>query len=433
MHSILAIGGSDNSGGAGIQADIKALNSINVHCFTVLTCITSQNSKRVFSIYKLPIKEIEIQIDTLMQNFPLKIVKTGMLYDEEIVKLVARKIRQYNLIAIVDPVMKASVGDKLIKENFLNSLKEEIFPKTFLLTPNIYEASKILSKRIKTKEEMKKASKEIFNLGVKNVLIKGGHLKKIAEDILYNGRYEFFSSKKLNRKLHGTGCSFSSLIAGNLAKGKSLRESISLAKESITMMIENSYNLGNFDFLDSNATLQKNAEKYLVLKEVKEGAKELEKILPLNFVPEVGINICFALKNAKMHEDVCGIEGRIVKVGKEVKVIGVPEFNVSKHVATVVLTVMKYDKEKRCAMNIKYSEEILQKVKRAKLKISCFDRKKEPKNISTMAWGTKTAIKKFGLMDIIYDLGKEGKEAMIRIIGNNPKDVLEKLKKIVRS
>lgn len=433
MHSILVIGGSDNSSGAGIQADIKALNSIGVHCFTAITCITSQNSKNIFSIYKIPIEEIENQIDTIMSDFPLKIVKTGMVYDEEIVNLVAEKIKQYNLIAVVDPVMKSSVGNDLTKHNFLKPLKENLLPRTFLLIPNLNEASEIIGWKIKTKEDMKKACKEIFDFGVKNVIIKGGHLKGKAVDVFYNGNYEYFSSEKLNKKLHGTGCSFSSLIAGNLAKGNSLKNSISFAKENITEMIKESYKISNFDFLNSNAELQKNAEKYFVLKEVKETAKNMEKFLPISFVPEVGINICFALKNAKTHEDVCGIEGRIIKVGKEVKVVGNADFNVSKHIATIVLAVMKYDKEKRCAMNIKYSEKNLRKVKKTKLKIGYFNRENEPKNVSSMNWGTEFAIKKFGLIDVIYDKGGIGKEAMIRIIGNNPKDVLEKLKKIIKS
>ncbi|MEW6070440.1 MAG: thiamine-phosphate synthase family protein, partial [Candidatus Thermoplasmatota archaeon] len=381
-------------------------------------------------------KIISKQFDTVAKDMGIKFVKTGMLYGEEIVRLVAEKIDKYNLKAVVDPVMVSTTNVKLAEENLVDSMRKYLIPKTFVLMPNLYEAGKIIGGEVKNTDDMEFACKRLYELGAKYVIIKGGHLERVAVDILYDGsKFKRFSYPKLKAKAHGSGCSYAALITGLLAKGLKIETACEQAKNLITKMIIAGYKPGKgVDVVSQYAIVEDEIEKYNILKELKESVAYVEQNLPLELVPEVGINFVYALPNASSLQDVCGIEGRLVKVGNKLKRVGEIEFGKSKHIATVVLTAMRYDRSIRSGMNIKYSEEILEKAKALKLKISSFNRRKEPKKekISTMEWGTERAIKKIGLVpDIIYDKGTIGKEAMIRILGRNPVEVLYKLRRLI--
>jgi hydroxymethylpyrimidine/phosphomethylpyrimidine kinase len=432
MIPVLTIAGSDSSGGAGVQADIKAFSVLGLHGCSAVTCVTAQSSKKVKSIHPLPLSVVEKQIDAVVKDLKIKVVKTGMLYDGAIVKLVAKKIRDCKLKAVVDPVMTSTTGKKLIAEDYVDSLKRYLIPTSLVVMPNLYEASVITGFKVENIDDMKKACKVIHKMGCKFVLVKGGHLRKNCVDVLYDGKkFRMYAGKKIGKKAHGSGCTYSSLVAGLVAKGYSAENAVGTAKEMINRVIEYGYNVGSIDVVNQHVLMN---EKYRTLKELKNAAEWIEKSLKLDFVPEVGINIAYALSDAKSFDDVCGIDGRIVKTGGKVKRIGDADFGKSKHVARIVLTATKFDAGMRCAMNLRYSENAVKKVKRKKLKVGFFDRKYEPKKVSTMEWGTKKVIEKLGFVpDIIYDKGGFGKEAMIRIIGKNPKEVIDKLKIILQS
>jgi len=425
MIPVLTIAGSDSSGGAGVQADIKTFTVLGVHGCCVITCVTAQSSKNVESIYPLPLDVIEKQIDAVVKDLKIGVVKTGMLYNSAIVKLVAKKIREHKLKAVVDPVMISTTGKKLMAEDYVDSLKRDLIPASVIVMPNLYEASVIANFKVRNIEEMKKACKIIHKMGCKFVLVKGGHLRKNCVDVLYDGKkFLFYSKKKMNKKAHGSGCTYSSLVAGLVAKGYRVENAVGTAKEMISGMIESGYNIGSIDVVNQWVIMD---ERYRILKELKKAAEWIEKNLKPCFVPEVGINIAYALPGAKSFDDVCGVDGRIIMVGGKVKRLGDVDFGKSKHVARIVLTAMSFDPGVRCAMNIRYSENTVKKAKRKKLSIGFFDRKHEPKNVSTMEWGSKSVIEKLGCVpDIIYDKGGFGKEAMIRITGKSPKDVTEK-------
>ena len=219
----LSIAGFDPSGGAGIQADLKAFNSLGVHGTTVVTCITVQNTQRVTDIYKIPLNIIKKQFDILIEDIKIDAVKTGMLYNLEIVKCISKKIKKHKLKVIVDPVIAATSGDALSDKNFVNSMKKELLPYTYMITPNIHEAQVLSKKKILTLEDVKKACTIIHKMGPQYVLITGGHLNgDYALDVIYNGKeYAVFSLPKISDKIiHGSGCTFSSLITGFLALGE---------------------------------------------------------------------------------------------------------------------------------------------------------------------------------------------------------------------
>ena len=168
--------------------------------------------------------------------------------------------------------------------------------------------------------------------------------------------------------------------------------------------------------------------------ELKNAIQKLLSILPPNFGPEVGMNFAYALKTAQKFHHICAINGRIIKTKNEAEICGNIDFGSSQHVASIILAVMSVDKNVRSAANICYSKEVIELCKKAKLSIGSFDRKNEPSNVvSTMEWGTKYAISKLGFVpDIIFDTGGIGKEPMIRVLGNNPEDVLYKLIKLIK-
>lgn len=432
MISVLTIGGSDSSGGAGIQADLKIFSLLGLHGSSVVTCVTAQSTGGVESIYRLPLEIISKQIDTVVKDLRPKFVKTGMLYSQDIVKLVAEKIRKYKLKAVVDPVMVSTTNVSLAEKNFTNSLRV-LIPEAELILPNLYEAGELTGWKVKDIKSMERACKALHKLGATYVLLKGGHLKRQAVDILYDGKnFKRYSSPKLRAKAHGSGCSYSALITGFLAKGLRIEDAVAASKKLITKIILAGYKPGKgVDVVNQYAIVKAEAEKYRVLKELRAGVKWIEKNLKPKFVPEVGINFVYALPNALSLEDVCGIEGRLIKVGNNLKRAGELDFGKSKHVATVALTAMHQNPEFRSAINLKYSEELLERAKR-KLKISSFGRKREPAKVSTMEWGTKSAIKKLGFVpDLIYDKGAVGKEAMIRVLGRSPGDVIRKLRLII--
>jgi len=440
---VLSIAGSDPSGGAGIQADLKSFSFLRLHGVTAVTCITSQNTMQVKNIHRLPVEIIESQIDVLFEDFTIDAVKTGMLFDEETIRLVSKKIVEYNMNPVVDPVMVATSGDALSQNTFTASFKKYLMPKTFLLTANIPEASSLTGVKIKTIDDVKKSCKKLYDSGPKYVLVKGGHLDTTdAVDVFYDGKlfHEFSLIRIPNKKAHGSGCSLSAVITGLLALGETPVYAVRKAKHIIWSMINDGYTPGK-----GSDVLNHSCEKTLPLKlsddhivtwvELKDAVEKLTSFLPPSFVPEVGMNFAYALKNAKTFEEICAVDGRILKTKEKVKLCGGISFGVSRHVASIVLATMSFDKNIRSVVNIRYSKNNLNLCKQAGFRIGFFDRKNEPKAMkSTMEWGTKQTIKDLGFVpDIIYDLGGVGKEPMIRILGKSPKDALLKTQRLLKS
>jgi hydroxymethylpyrimidine kinase/phosphomethylpyrimidine kinase len=438
----LSIAGSDSSAGAGIQADLKSFSYLGIHGVTALTCITAQNTQQVKSIYKVPVDVIEKQIDSLFDDCSIAAVKTGMLNDEEIVKVVAKKLSEYHMKPVVDPVMVATSGDTLAHHTFVASLKQHLLPRSLMVTVNIPEACALADMEIKTQNDVQQACKKIFALGPEYVLLKGGHLPDdLITDTIYDGKqFHTFTLPKIpNKKAHGSGCTLSALITGFLALGESPVDAVEKAKYIVWGMIQQGYSPGKgSDVLNHSSAIQipplvRSNEKFLVWLELKTGIETMISILPSGYIPEVGMNYAYALPNAKTRNDVCAVDGRITKHKERPALCGTIDFGVSKHVAAIVLAAMSFDTTIRSAMNIRYSQKTVDLCKNIDFTVGSFDRKDEPLTApSTMEWGTKHAITKFGRVpDIIYDTGSVGKEPMIRVLGKNPKDVLFKIQKLV--
>lgn len=247
MKNVLTIAGSDCSGGAGIQADIKTFSALGTFGMSVITSVVAENTMRVISVHNVPVNIIKEQIDAVFEDISVEGVKVGMLNDVDTMRAVAEKIKEYNpKNVIIDPVMIAKGGHALMQHEALDMLKNTIIPCAFLLTPNIPEAEAIIGKKINNVDDMKDAAMLIHKLGAVNVLVKGGHLEGDALDILYsNGEFYTFSTKRINTKnTHGTGCTLSSAITAFVAKGYSVTQAVESAKAYVTKAIENSLTIG---------------------------------------------------------------------------------------------------------------------------------------------------------------------------------------------
>ncbi len=239
---ILIIAGSDSSGGAGIQADIKTVTALGSYAMTAITAVTSQNTTGVYSVFPLPIKEIEKQIMLTCKDIKPDAIKIGMLHSSKVIEIVIKCLKKIKTKKIIlDPVMVAKGGAKLIDEKSIKTLKYKLLKKSLLITPNIPEAEVLIKKKINTLEDMKNASKIILNFGVKNVLLKGGHKKSEFIEDVYLGEHglKIFKHKRIKTKnTHGTGCTLSSAITTFLSCGKPLNKSCELGIKYVNQAIK---------------------------------------------------------------------------------------------------------------------------------------------------------------------------------------------------
>jgi hydroxymethylpyrimidine/phosphomethylpyrimidine kinase len=244
---VLIIAGSDSGGGAGIQADLKTVSALCAFGMTAITALTAQNTIGVYGVLEIDPKFVVRQIDACISDIGCDAVKTGMLANTAIVEAVAAVISGRRLAPlVVDPVMIAKSGAPLLKPDAIEALKTKLLPLATVVTPNLHEAGALTGSEIKTLAQMKEAARAIRELGPENVVVKGGHLEDVAADVLYDGReYAEFRGERIDTKnTHGTGCIFASAIAANLAHKKTVRESVSAAKDFITAAIRNSLAIG---------------------------------------------------------------------------------------------------------------------------------------------------------------------------------------------
>jgi hydroxymethylpyrimidine/phosphomethylpyrimidine kinase len=247
MKNVLTIAGSDCSGGAGIQADLKTFSAHGVFGMSVITSVVAENTCRVIAIQDVKTDMVKKQIDAVFEDIIVDAVKIGMLSSIKIMRAVASKLKEYKPKYVVfDPVMYAKNGASLMDEDAKDFLITKMIPLTTLITPNIPEAERIAEIKIENVYNMKEAAKIIFKFGCKNVLVKGGHSRGDATDVLYDGEdFSEFTAKRINTKnTHGTGCTYSSAIASNLANGFSVKKSVLDAKDYMTKAIENSLSIG---------------------------------------------------------------------------------------------------------------------------------------------------------------------------------------------
>lgn len=440
----LTIAGSDSGGGAGIQADLKTFAALRVHGMSAITSVTAQNTVGVTGVHDIPPDMIRLQIDTVADDIGIDAAKTGMLHTSEIIAVVAEAVKRHGFPLVVDPVMVAKSGARLLKSEAVRSLTEALLPTATVVTPNAREAEVLSGMKIRSVAEAERAAKEISSLGPKAVVVKGGHVAvgDDAVDVLYyNDGFTLFSRKRVDRKTtHGTGCSFSAAIAAELAKKRSIPDAIKTAKELVSLAIKFGIPIGKgFGPLNPMAHLYREASRYEVWDNVREALRILEGSPEVSkLIPQVRTNIAMATPYAEDISDVVGVPGRLTEVEGRVKASSPPSFGGSLHVARAILTMMGHDPTIRAAMNLRYSEAILDACASLGLTVSSYDRREEPEEIKkmegmTVPWGIEQAIKKVGKApDVIYHRGDWGKEPVITIFGRSSVNVAKLAVRIAR-
>lgn len=251
VFKALTIAGSDSGGGAGIQADLKTFQELDVFGMSAIVALTAQNTLGVHDVFPQSIEAVVSQIEAVATDLKPEAVKTGMLFSSDIIEVVAEQIKKHKLDnLVVDPVMIAKGGGQLLQDDAIDSLVKSLIPEATVITPNLPEAARLTEvESIETISEMKKAAKRIHELGAKHVLIKGGHLSsdQKAIDLLYDGfTYYSVSAERIDTKhTHGTGCTYSAAIAAELAKGNGLHKAVNKAKHYITCAIKHSLPIGS--------------------------------------------------------------------------------------------------------------------------------------------------------------------------------------------
>ena len=434
MTNVLTIAGSDPVGGAGVQADIKAIEAMGLHACTVVTCLTAQNTRGVQSISPVPPGDVGRQLDSVLADVDIGAAKTGMLYDAGTVKAVSKRLRRLKAPLVVDPVMRATTGGTLSVEGFVEALREELLPTAALVTPNMHEARALTGVAVRDLRSARKAADELMRDGAKAVLVKGGHgrTRNAVDYFFVGGKVEKLTSPRVKGEFHGTGCVLSAFTATGLAKGETLETAVREAKAALYTAILSSERIGGgVPCVNPMSVVRAEALKATVLEELNSATTGLQTLLDARLLPEVGSNMGFATPWARGSEDVAAFEGRIVRVGEKARATGCARFGASKHVARIVLAAHARDPAVRCALNIKYTARTTKACRDSGLKVASFDRSREPKRTSSMTWGVNDAIERHGSVpDVIYDCGGVGKEPMIRLLGESPADVLTKLKRI---
>jgi hydroxymethylpyrimidine/phosphomethylpyrimidine kinase len=430
--NLLSIGGSDPSSGAGIQSDVKTFDSLNAHGLTVITAITGQNTSSFGMIEPVSKKILKNQLDSVISDFKIDGIKIGMVYNSEIIKTIYRELKNTKIPIVVDPIIKSTTGGVLIKKIAIKDFKKFLIPLATVITPNKFEAEFLSKIKIDSKKSLQKAAQEIQNMGAKNIVITGLETKKdqISDFILEEKNQYTISGKKISKINHGSGCNYSSSLLFSLASGNSLKEAVKFSKQFTYNSIKNAKSVGY------GIDITQIKSKDVIRTELTHAINKFVEIKNIyKSIPECQTNFVFSKKNPKSIKDILGISGRIVKTGNAVAMAGDLSYGGSKHVATALITINKKYPDICSAINLKYNEKTISKLKKAGLLISSYDRSAEPKNVknkegSSIGWGIKHAIKNLEEPpDVIYHKGDFGKEPMIIIFGKTPTLIIEKILK----
>ena len=431
--NLLSIGGSDPSSGAGIQSDVKAFTTLNAHCLTVITAITSQNTSSFGMIEPVSQKILKNQLESVISDFKIDGIKIGMVYNSQIIKIIYQKLKKLNVPIVIDPVIKSTTGGILIERSSIKDFQKFLIPLATVITPNKFEAEILSKTKITAKNTPEKIAKIIQKMGAKNVIITGIETKdnQISDFIQEKEDKYLISGDKIAKINHGSGCNYSAAMIFAIANNKSIKESVKFAKQFTYSSIKNAKNVGK-GIVITDTQEQDNVK--LELSHAINRFVEIKNIY--KNIPECQTNFVYSKQKPKSTKDILAISGRIVKTGKDVMVAGNLTYGGSKHVATALLIMNKKFPQICSAINIKYQNQTILKIKKIKLIVSSYNRNQEPKLVkskkSTIEWGINSAIKNSTkVLDIVYHKGDFGKEPMIIVFGKTPNDVLKKILKII--
>lgn len=425
----LTIAGSDSGGGAGIQADLKTFEALGCFGMSAVTGLTAQNTQGVRKVFLVDPAFVVAQIEAVAEDIGVDAAKSGMLGNAEIVRAVARTVSRLGFPLVVDPVMVAKSGARLLDAGAEKVLRDELLPQAVLVTPNVFEAEVLAELKIRCLEDQVEAARRLCRLAPA-VLLKGGHLpgEEVVDVLVVADEVQFFRRPRVHHhNTHGTGCVLSAAICAHLAHGDEIKEAVAKAENFLTRALHHALPLGRgHGPIQPLAELRNAAAKIAILEEL---AAAVARLGPefRKLVPEVGSNLAVATPFALTPADVAALDGRIVRTKDGVRA-GVPRFGASEHMARFLLAVREEHPEVRAAMNIRFGEDVLAAAQKVGLKAAWFDRAGEPaEEGQTLPWGAKRALAACtDIPDLICDRGAWGKEPMVRVLGKSAAEVVDK-------
>jgi hydroxymethylpyrimidine/phosphomethylpyrimidine kinase len=442
MKCVLTIAGFDPSSGAGISRDLDTFFSLGLHGIAAPTSIVVQSPFGVQDVYPMPYGAFQAMLSSMQEKMHVSGVKVGVLWNEQYVEALSAYLPEYPEIpVVVDPVLTAKNGAKLLSDKGLKSLIKLIFSKATVITPNLDEASCIIGDTVKTIKDMEACARSLAATGPQAVVVKGGHLKGEPIDLLFDGSScTTWKRKRIGRVIHGTGCIFSSLLMSFLVHGYSIKEAFLASEGMMDNLVKECYQIGKDGYFYTSSGLLNNmlAERWKVIQEMREVKERLCLLNPVDCIPEVQMNIGYALEEAKGIEDVAAFPGRIGHHEGKVCFKGDPQFGASSHVARLILHYMHYAPSMRSCANVRYDKAMIRKAREKGLTVLLFDsrekssgaRKKERQGLDILMGKNIKYVD--NPPDIIYDEGDIGKEPMIRLFARSPLELLKKMEMIAR-
>lgn len=438
--TVLTVGGLDPSNGAGITKDVEVFTALGLHAISIPTSLVVQGPKGVERVSPVPPEVFLAMLLRAGEDFALSGVKVGALADAYYADRLGEFLAAREKIPMVlDPVMAAKNGHRLITDHGLEATKKHLFPMVTCLTPNLEEAQALLNGPIENEEAMKGAARSLARMGPLAVLLKGGHLTGEPIDVFFDGQKVVTSRKGRSAKtVHGTGCMLSAALLAFLALGYPVEEAFLEAEQMMERIIHTSLQPGKDGYFYGYPGVEtaRDGERWRVLSAMHAAAARLADLNMVELIPAVQMNVGYAIRGAQTPDDVAAFPGRIGLHLGRILIKGAPEFGASSHVARLCLACMRRFPHLRAAANIKYDEAHLERARQSGLSILFADRKREPEERKREEGKSldfivdKALSQTVGPPDIIYDHGDVGKEPIIRLFARDPKELIGKMEMI---
>lgn len=436
----LTIAGSDSGGGAGIQADLKTMEACDTFGTSVITALTAQNTQGVESSFVVPIPEIENQLDAVLSDFELSGVKTGMLATTDVIEVVTEYARSFESPLVVDPVMVATSGDRLLDEAAENAYENLVSAAT-LLTPNADETAVLTDIEPTNEEKAREAGERLLEMGCDAALITGGHIpsEDVLDVLVTEESTETYRHPRIETDAtHGSGCTLSSAITARLAQGDDLFTAVEYATEFMERATRYHHDVGNGPgAVHHLAALREQAARQPVQETIETIVGEFvqQNVQPL--VPEVGMNIVGATPYAESTGEVAAVEGRITKTIDGVTPNRGVRFGASSHMARFLLSLREHDSSIQFGVNCRFADDVERALDRLDWTVAEYDRSEEPDpdvEESTMGWGARQAFESVdGTPTAIIDRGDLGKEPIVKVFATDGETLCNRTMELLNS
>jgi hydroxymethylpyrimidine kinase/phosphomethylpyrimidine kinase len=438
----LTVAGSDSGGGAGAQADLKTFEACGAFGTSALTAVTAQNTTGVTHSTVLDPAAVRAQYDAVVADFDVAAAKTGMLGDADVVADVADALGEADFPVVVDPVVVAQSGDRLLTERGVDAVRDRLLPEATVATPNVPEAELLADVTIEDDADLREAADAVRDLGPGAVLLTGGHLDGDPVDVYAGETTRAFSRERVDTEdTHGSGCTLSAAIAAHLASGDEPEVAVERGVDATARAIASDLSLGSGAGPVDHAAI---ADRRVVadgaragvspnttdaIDAVRDVVAALEREWPPELVPEVGTNVAVAPADATEPEDVVAVDGRLHATSRGVRATGGVAPGASSHIARFLLGVREHDPRISAAGNVRWSR-ARESALRERWDVELIDRTEEPADADgTMDWAARDAMAdRERAPDAVVDRGAIGKEAMIRLVAEDADALLEKFR-----